>query len=267
MLRRSLSTLILNKPFGVLSRFTPDGSAHECLAKYVPVANVYAAGRLDAESEGLLLLTDDAPLQARLTQPRAGEPDVRRWYWSQVEGDIDEEALGRLRAGVALAGSDGAATLPCEAQRLEAAPPLPPREPPVRQRKRIPTSWVRLGLTEGRNRQVRRMTAAVGFPTLRLMRAALELPDGGPPLSTEGLAPGQWRAVTPEEACRLEALKGAPRMRRAGRGRGGRGRGRSRHGRQRQSSPSPSSSSSRSSSRSSSSSSSSNNNSSSAYRL
>ena len=204
------ATLLFNKPFGVLSRFTRDGSAHDSLAGFSLPARVYAAGRLDAESEGLLLLTSDAVLQHRLTQPRAGQPKVRRWYWSQVEGTIDDAALARLRAGVVL--KPGVTTLPCAAEHMEGVPPgLPPRDPPVRERKRIPTSWLRLGLEEGRNRQVRRMTAAVGFPTLRLVRAAFALPDGGPDLCLEGLAPGQWRAVTAAEAQRLEALTDSPR--------------------------------------------------------
>ncbi len=170
------------KPYGVLSQFTPrDG--HPGLAGFDLPAEVYPAGRLDCDSEGLLLLTADGRLQARLTDPRFAHP---RTYWAQVEGVPDAEALRCLARGVTL--RDGP-TLPCRARLLEAEPELPPRVPPIRFRKSVPTAWLELVLREGRNRQVRRMTAAVGLPTLRLVRAAIG------EISLQGLAPGGWREV------------------------------------------------------------------------
>ncbi len=196
------TTLLLHKPYGVLSQFSPEAhSAWSTLAPLVPVPGVYAAGRLDADSEGLLLLTGDGRLQQRLTDPRWGH---WRRYWVQVEGTPSEPALQQLREGVMV---QGRRTLRAQAIALD-DPGLPERMPPIRQRRSIPTAWLELGLREGRNRQVRRMTAAVGLPTLRLLRVAIDLMDGGPPLSLAGLAPGQWRPVTSAEQERLSRLGG-----------------------------------------------------------
>jgi len=175
-----LARLILfNKPYGVLTQFT-DADGRQTLADYVSVPGVYPAGRLDRDSEGLLLLTDDGALQHRLSDPRHKLPKT---YWVQVEGEPDDAALERLRHGVLL---DAQRTLPTQAQHI-AEPTLWPRDPPIRFRKNIPTSWIEIVLTEGRNRQVRRMTAAVGYPTLRLVRVAIGS------YKLEGLALGQWR--------------------------------------------------------------------------
>ena len=191
--------LAFYKPFQVLTQFsTPAGqSGRETLADYIQLPGVYPAGRLDYDSEGLLLLTDDGALQHRLTNPRFAHP---RTYWAQVEGIIRDSALEQLRAGVVI---QGYRTRPCEASRLEPAPRVAPRDPPIRFRREIPTAWMSLILTEGRNRQVRRMTAAVGQPTLRLIRAAIGSID------LEGLHPGEWRALEPSEVNSLK--RAAPR--------------------------------------------------------
>ncbi|AVP59079.1 pseudouridine synthase [Pulveribacter suum] len=173
-----------NKPYGVLSQFTPEGRWRG-LKGLIDVPGVRAAGRLDADSEGLLLLTDDGALQARISDPRH---KMEKTYWVQVEGLPGEEALQRLRTGVQL--NDGP-TLPAGARRLDAAPALWPRDPPIRVRQHIPDCWIELVIREGRNRQVRRMTAAVGHPTLRLVRAATG------PYTLQGLAPGAWDDVAP----------------------------------------------------------------------
>src|SRR5690606_39057182 len=154
-------TLLLNKPFGVLCQFTSDGG-RPCLADHVAVPDVYPAGRLDRDSEGLLVLTSDGRLQHRIADPAHR---LAKTYLAQVEGEPDEAALAALRAGPML--SDGP-TRPCMARRIDAPDWLWPRDPPIRHRERIPTTWLEIVLTEGRNRQVRRMTAAVGLPTLRL---------------------------------------------------------------------------------------------------
>lgn len=213
-----MTTLLLHKPYGVLSQFTPEpGSRWGCLADLVPVPDVYAAGRLDADSEGLLLLTDEGRLQQRLTDPRFGH---WRTYWVQVEGVANEEQLRILRDGVIVQGKR---TLPARAQRLpsEQGAPLADRDPPIRYRANIPTSWLEISLREGRNRQVRRMTAAVGLPTLRLMRRSVDLMDGDAPLNLDGLEPGAWRAVNATEQQRLIRLLSSRR----GPGRGVRRRG------------------------------------------
>lgn len=171
--------ILFNKPYGVLTQFT-DTAGRATLAAYIPVRGVYPAGRLDRDSEGLLLLTDDGRLQHELSDPRHKLPKT---YWVQVEGEPDEDALARLRRGVAL---DERRTRPAQVRRM-AHPSLWPRDPPIRVRQRIPTAWLEMTLTEGRNRQVRRVTAAVGHPTLRLVRYAVG------PHTLEGLEPGAWR--------------------------------------------------------------------------
>lgn len=176
------SVILLNKPFGVLCQFT-DEAGRPTLKDYVAVPGVYAAGRLDTDSEGLLLLTDDGALQHRIADPRHKLPKT---YLVQVEGEPDEAALGALRAGVDLGDF---VSRPCEARRVAEPDWLWPRDPPVRFRKSVPTSWLEIVLREGKNRQVRRMTARVGFPTLRLLRVAIG------DWRLDGLAPGQWRAL------------------------------------------------------------------------
>lgn len=180
--------LALHKPYGVLSQFTPEpGSRWRTLADCKLPPAVYALGRLDADSEGLLLLSDEAGLNSRLLDPEAGH---RREYWVQVEGRPDDPALARLVKGVVIGGYR---TRPCTVRRLEPAPELPPRTPPIRVRKTVPDSWLSLELTEGKNRQVRRMTAAVGHPTLRLVRVRIGQ------FSLGELAPGRWRELTAAE--------------------------------------------------------------------
>ncbi|MEE4280419.1 MAG: pseudouridine synthase, partial [Pseudomonadales bacterium] len=174
--------LLLNKPFNVLSQFR-DNDGRATLADYIRLPAVYPAGRLDYDSEGLLLLTDDGLLQARIAEPRFKLPKT---YLVQVEGKVSEAALDALRHGIEL--KDGL-TLPAKAQAID-PPALWPRQPPVRTRKTVPDSWLKLTITEGRNRQVRRMTAAVGLPTLRLVR--WQIGDW----TLDGLAPGQWREIS-----------------------------------------------------------------------
>ena len=177
--------IAFNKPYGVLCQFT-DRSVppRRTLAGFDLPADVYPAGRLDFDSEGLLLLTDDGALAHKLTDPRHKQPKT---YWVQVEGTPREAQLERLRAGVEL--NDGP-TLPAQAKCID-APALWPRDPPVRFRKTVPDAWLELTIREGRNRQVRRMTAAVGLPTLRLVRA------GVGEIGLEGLGPGHWRLIPP----------------------------------------------------------------------
>ncbi len=171
--------LLFNKPFGVICQFSRDGM-HPTLADYIAVPDVYPAGRLDTDSEGLLLLTDDGKLQHRITDPKHKLPKT---YWVQVEGVPDEASLQRLRSGVKL---NDFTTQPAIAQLMDEPAGLWQRDPPIRFRKDIPTSWLRLTIREGKNRQVRRMTAAVGFPTLRLIRYAI----GG--WTLDGIPPGKW---------------------------------------------------------------------------
>lgn len=171
--------LLFNKPYGVICQFSRDG-LHPTLADYISVAAFYPAGRLDTDSEGLLLLTDDGKLQHRITDPKHKLPKT---YWVQVEGVPSEAALERLRNGLQL--KDGP-TLPAQASIMKEPVELWQRDPPVRFRKDIPTSWLRLTICEGKNRQIRRMTAAVGFPTLRLIRHSIG------DWSLDGIAPGCW---------------------------------------------------------------------------
>jgi 23S rRNA pseudouridine2457 synthase len=176
--------ILLNKPFGVLCQFT-DREGRPTLADHVSVRGVYPAGRLDHDSEGLVVLTDDGALQARLANPRHG---MEKTYRAQVEGTPTAEALERLRNGVVL--KDGR-TGPARVTRIAEPPGLWSRDPPIRFRAAIPTAWVEIGLREGRNRQVRRMTAAVGYPTLRLIRVAVG------PYELGELRPGEWKETTP----------------------------------------------------------------------
>ena len=186
--------ILLNKPYGVLCQFT-DEAGRATLKDCVAVPGVYAAGRLDTDSEGALLLTDDGPLQHRIADPRHKLPKT---YLVQVEGEPDEAALARLRAGLDLGDFR---TRPCRARAVAEPDWLWPRDPPVRFRKSVPTSWLEIVLHEGKNRQVRRMTAKVGFPTLRLIRIAIG------PWRLDGLLPGQWREL---EAAELVAVPHKP---------------------------------------------------------
>jgi len=175
-----MTLILFNKPYDVLCQFTDEGSGRPTLADFIKVPGVYPAGRLDRDSEGLLLLTDDGRLQARIADPKFKLP---KSYLVQVEGDVTEAGLASLRQGVRL--KDGM-TRPAEAERI-AAPALWPRDPPVRFRKTVPDCWIRLTIREGRNRQVRRMTAAIGHPTLRLVRWSIG------DWTLDGMAPGESR--------------------------------------------------------------------------
>lgn len=175
--------VVFNKPYGVLSQFTPEGR-WRALDEFIPVKDVYVAGRLDADSEGLLILTDDGRLQAKIADPRH---KLEKTYWAQVEGDPADADLEPLRRGVQLSDFT---TRPAAVRRIGEPPGLWPRDPPIRYRAAIPTAWLEIRISEGKNRQVRRMTAAIGYPTLRLIRPAVGR------LTLEGLAPGEWRAFT-----------------------------------------------------------------------
>lgn len=172
--------VLFNKPYGVVCQFSAH-ARHRTLKDYIPLSDVYAAGRLDTDSEGLLILTDDGAMQHRLSHPAHKAPKT---YWAQVEGIPDEDALRTLARGVDLGDF---ITRPARVRRIEAPAGLWPRVPPIRERRLIPTSWLEIILTEGKNRQVRRMTAGVGFPTLRLIRAAIGR------YTLDGLAPGEWK--------------------------------------------------------------------------
>jgi 23S rRNA pseudouridine2457 synthase len=176
--------IAFHKPFGVLSQFTPDGSRHRPLSDFSFPKDVYPIGRLDAQSEGLLLLSDEPELNERLLHPSNAHVRV---YWAQVERIPDAAALQQLEAGVVIAGRR---TLPCRAFLLDPQPVMPPRDPPIRFRKSVPDAWIALQLVEGKNHQVRRMTAAVGHPTLRLVRVQI----GG--LRLGELAPGEQRVLS-----------------------------------------------------------------------
>lgn len=180
--------IVLHKPYGVLSQFTPEaGSAWRTLADFGLPKGVYSLGRLDADSEGLLLLSDEPGLNTRLMDPVRGHG---REYWAQVERIPSDDALARLAAGVQIGDYR---TQPCRVRRLESPPSVPPRDPPIRVRKSVPDGWIALELTEGKNRQVRRMTAAIGHPTLRLIRVRIGQ------FALGSLKPGQWRELSASE--------------------------------------------------------------------
>jgi 23S rRNA pseudouridine2457 synthase len=202
--------LLFNKPYRVLCQFS-GADGRPTLADYIAVPGIYPAGRLDHDSEGLLLLTGDGRLQARLSDPRHG---TWKTYWAQVEGIPGDDALGALCHGVGL--PDGL-TRPAEARRIPPPPGLWYRDPPIRFRKQVPDSWLELRLCEGRNRQVRRMTAAVGHPTLRLVRVAVG------PFRLEGLQPGEWREadIPPELLSGRAAPRSASPVRAPARSSGG----------------------------------------------
>ncbi|MFA5080969.1 MAG: rRNA large subunit pseudouridine synthase E [Hydrogenophilaceae bacterium] len=207
--------ILFNKPWGVLSQFTSE-DGHPGLSEYIDPPGFYAAGRLDADSEGLLILTDDGGLQHRLAHPRFGK---EKTYLVQVEGDSTEEALEMLRCGIDLGDF---ITRPAKARRIAEPEDLWPRDPPVRFRKAIPTSWIELTIHEGKNRQVRRMTAKVGLPTLRLIRWRLG------DWSLDDIAPGEWRmeevsppsAANPRRSAPATGGRGGPGGPRRSRGSG-----------------------------------------------
>ncbi len=187
--------IAFHKPYGVLSQFTPDGSPNRPLAEFGFPPGVYAIGRLDADSEGLLLLSDEPRWNERLLHPRHAH---EREYWAQVEKILDRAALDQLERGLIIQGHR---TLPCRAWLLDPQPVIAPRIPPIRFRKSVPDCWIGLELVEGKNRQVRRMTAAVGHPTLRLLRVRIGK------FRLENLPAGQWRALTPTECAQVLAAE------------------------------------------------------------
>ncbi|ELP52487.1 MULTISPECIES: pseudouridine synthase [Microcystis] len=190
--------ILFYKPYDVLCQFT-DENGRSTLKDYIPIPNIYSVGRLDRDSEGLLLLTDNGQLQHRLGHRQFAHP---RTYWVQVERIPDLNALEKLRQGLHI---QDYRTRPAIVNLLDFEPDLPPREPAIRYRKSVPTAWLEITLTEGRNRQVRRMTAAVGYPTLRLIRTAITI-DKNNKLCLTGLQPNQWREVTEKERKALEKL-------------------------------------------------------------
>jgi 23S rRNA pseudouridine2457 synthase len=190
--------ILFYKPYDVLCQFT-DENGRSTLKDYIPIPNIYSVGRLDRDSEGLLLLTDNGQLQHRLGHRQFAHP---RTYWVQVERIPDLNALEKLRQGLPI---QDYRTRPAIVNLLDFEPDLPPREPPIRYRKSVPTAWLEITLTEGRNRQLRRMTAAVGYPTLRLIRTAITI-DKNNKLCLTGLQSGQWREVTEKERKALERL-------------------------------------------------------------
>lgn len=193
--------ILFYKPYGVLSQFTDrQATSHPTLKEFIPIPEIYPVGRLDRDSEGLMLLTNHGGLQHRLSDPKFGHP---RTYWVQVERIPDQGVLQQLEQGVTIRNYR---TRPTQVTLLSAPPQLPSRTPPVRFRKQIPTAWLVMTLYEGRNRQVRRMTAAVGFPTLRLVRVAIAT------LQLNNLQPGQWRSLTPTEIEGLQAFTKLPHL-------------------------------------------------------
>ena len=191
--------ILFYKPYGVLCQFTDSSdNPRPTLKEYIPVLGVYPVGRLDLDSEGLLLLTDNGQLQNRLADPKFAHP---RTYYVQVERIPDETALNRLRNGVTIKNYR---TRKASVRLLLTEPNLPPRTPPIRDRKSVPTCWLEMTLSEGKNRQVRRMTAAVGFPTLRLVRVSIG--SDGKQIDLTGLKPGQWRKLTSQEVNMLTRL-------------------------------------------------------------
>lgn len=196
------SYIIFYKPYNVLCQFTddsPHSSDRETLKNYIDIPNIYSVGRLDLDSEGLLLLTDNPRVKHRLCEPSFAHP---RTYWSQVENIPNLQALQQLQQGVIIQGKK---TKKAIATLLQEEPKIPPRNSPIRYRREIPTSWIELTLTEGRNRQVRKMTALVGHPTLRLIRIKIGI-DSQCDLTLTGLEPGQWRKLTDLEQKSLEKL-------------------------------------------------------------
>lgn len=191
MFSASAVLLAFHKPYGVLSQFTPDGSRHRPLAEFRFPPGVYPIGRLDAESEGLLLLSDEAALNQRLLHP---SHEHVRTYWAQVERIPTREALQQLQRGVKIGDHH---TLPCRAWMLDPQPFLPERNPPIRFRKNVPDCWIALSLIEGKNHQVRRMTAVIGHPTLRLIRVRIGEFELG------GIPPGKWRELSPGERAQV----------------------------------------------------------------
>ncbi|MBD2353935.1 rRNA large subunit pseudouridine synthase E [Tolypothrix sp. FACHB-123] len=187
--------IIFHKPYGVLSQFTQETAKHRTLKEYISVPDVYPVGRLDWDSEGLLLLTNNGQLQHRLANPRFGH---ERTYWVQVERIPDADAIAKLQTGVKI---QDYRTRPAKVQLLPEEPAVSDRNPPIRFRKNIPTAWLEMTLTEGKNRQVRRMTAAVGFPTLRLIRVSIAH------LQLDGLELGQWRDLTSSEVKMFSELR------------------------------------------------------------
>lgn len=197
--------LLFYKPYGVLCQFTDnsnEGTKRHTLKDYISVPSIYPVGRLDYDSEGLLLLTNNGRLQHRLSHRKFAHPKT---YWVQVERIPNEIALNRLREGIKI---EDYFTRKTTVRKLQTEPNLPPREPPIRYRKNVPTCWLEIALTEGRNRQVRRMTAAIGFPTLRLVRVAIGIPKGKEvkQLCLDNLLPGEWREITITERETLQRL-------------------------------------------------------------